>query len=91
MYPSPRWTVRRTKGRWGHGRWPKIAPEVRVPLEIVGERRGLPAVGMHCAGLDAIFNERMQAGGGGVLDYPHANSTDTLSVRLIRYRNQSLA
>jgi len=47
---------------------------------------------MHCAaGLDAIFNERMQAGGGGVLDYPHANSTNALSVRLCRYHNQSLA
>src|SRR5216683_2981312 len=51
----------------------------------------LPAVGMHCAaGLDAIFNERMEAGDGGVLDYPHANSTNAPSVRLRRYHNQSL-
>ena len=46
---------------------------------------------MHCAaGLDAIFNERMEAGGGGVLDYPHANSTNAPSVRLRRYHNQNL-
>jgi hypothetical protein len=43
----------------------------------------LPGIGMHCAaGLDAIFNERRQAGGRGLLDYPHANPTDALSIRL---------
>jgi len=46
---------------------------------------------MHCAaGLNTIFDEGMEAGGGGVLDYPHANSTNAPSVRLRRYHNQNL-
>jgi hypothetical protein len=46
---------------------------------------------MHgAAGLDATFDEPMEAGGGGVLDHPHANSTNAFSVRLRRYHNQSL-
>jgi hypothetical protein len=43
------------------------------------------------AGFDAIFNERMDAGGGWVLDHPHANSTDAFSLRLRCDDNQSLA
>jgi hypothetical protein len=51
----------------------------------------LPAVDVHgAAGLDAIFNERMEAGCRGMLDYPHPNSTDSPSVRLGRYHNQNL-
>src|SRR6266567_289810 len=51
----------------------------------------LPAVGMHCAaGLNAILNERMEAGGGGVMDHAHANSTNASAVRLRRYHNQCL-
>jgi hypothetical protein len=43
---------------------------------------------MHCAaGLDAIFNEGMEASGGGVFDHAHANSTNAFSIRLRRYHN----
>lgn len=42
------------------------------------------------AGFDAIFNEGMDAGGGRVLDHPHANATDTFSVRLRCDYDQSL-
>jgi hypothetical protein len=42
------------------------------------------------AGFDAIFDERMDVGGGGVLDHAHANSTDALSIRLRCDKNQSL-
>src|SRR5580700_3638469 len=46
---------------------------------------------MNCtAGLDTILNKRMEAGGRGVLDHAHANSTDAFSVRLRRHHNQSL-
>jgi hypothetical protein len=42
------------------------------------------------AGLDAILNKRMEAGGRGVLDHAHANSTNAFSVRLRCNDNQSL-
>lgn len=46
---------------------------------------------MHCAaGLHAILNKRMKAGGRGALDHAHANSTNAFSVRLRRHDNQSL-
>jgi hypothetical protein len=43
---------------------------------------------MNCsAGLDAILNKRMEAGGRGVLDHAHANSTNAFPFRLRRHDN----
>src|SRR6266849_8108900 len=57
-------------------------------IESLQSRIALPAVGLHrTAGLDTILDKRVEASGGSILDDPHANATNALSIRLRRDHN----